>query len=312
MSSPQRATDPTEGGFRVIGAVLDDTTAGTIGLGNDLRVRRLGLGAMRVSGARNADGVRDRGEAIKLYRRAFERGVDFFDLANIYGLGEVEEILPEALHPYPEELVIATKAGFAPTKMAPGARSLPPMGDPEHIRQECHKSLARLRVDCIDLYQVHVPDPEVPYVETVGAFVELQREGKVREIGVSNVSLEQLRIAQELCHVVSVQNYYSVGHRRSEEVLRVCEAEGITFIPHSPNAVAGTEAESVIDEIATSHGVSPQQVAVAWLLQHSPAMLPIPGTSKISHLDDNVDAAWLELSEPEAARLTECRNRKAS
>lgn len=291
-------------------AALQDATAGTIGLGDDLRVRRLGLGAMRISGARNADGTRDRDAAIKLYRRAFERGVNFFDLANIYGFGEVEQILPEALYPYPKELVIATKAGFAPVKLEPGARSLPPKGDSEHIREECHKSLKRLRVECIDLYQVHVPDPDVPYAETVGAFVELQREGKVREIGVSNVSIEHLRIAQRLCRVVAVQNFYSVGHRRSEEVLRVCEEESITFIPHSPNAVSGTRAESVLDAVAQSHGVSIQQVAVAWLLQHSTAMLPIPGTSKIGHLDDNIDAAWLQLSRAEASRLTESLDRK--
>jgi pyridoxine 4-dehydrogenase len=296
----------------VTSAVLDDSTAGTIGLGDELRVRRLGLGAMRVSGARNGDGVRDRNEAIRLYRRAFDRGVNFFDLANIYGFGEVEEILPEALYPYPEDLVIATKAGFTPTKLAPGARSLPPKGDPEHIREECLKSLKRLRVECIDLYQVHVPDPDVPYAETVGAFAELQREGKIREIGISNVSMEHLGIAQGVCRVVSVQNFYSVGHRRSEQVLQTCEEQGIAFIPHSPNQVSGTQAEPVIQDIAGSHGVSMQQVAVAWLLEHSPAMLPIPGTSKIDHLDDNIDAAWLHLTPAEASQLAGSLDRRDS
>ena len=283
---------------------LADDTVGTFTIG-DHSVRRLGFGAMRASGARNADGVRDRDEARKLYRRVYDRGVNFVDVANIYGYGECEEILAEALHPYPSDLLVGTKAGFKPGKLEPGMRSLPPLGRPEHIREECDKSLRRLRIDCIDLYQVHVPDPDVPYAETVGAFVELQAAGKVRHIGISNVTLEQLAIAQSLCSVVSVQNAFNVGRRQSEAVLHACEEQGIAFIPHSPNILAGSDAEAVVDEIAAARGVSAQQVAVAWLLAHSPSMVPIPGTSKIAHADDNIDVAWLELTPDEQARLDE-------
>ena len=242
---------------------------------------------------------RDRGEAIALYRRVYERGVNFIDVANIYGYGECEEISPEALHPYPEDLLIGTKAGFRPGKVEPGKSSLPPLGRPEHIREECDKSLRRLRLDTIDFYQVHVPDPDVPYEETVGAFVELQQAGKVRHIGVSNVTLDHLTTAQSLCEVVGVQNAYNVGRRGSEGVLRACEQQGVPFIPHSPNILAGTPAEMVVAQVAADHGVSPQQVATAWLLGHSPVMVPIPGTSKVSHVDDNSDAAWLMLSAEE-------------
>lgn len=282
--------------------VLDDATVGTVTLAGK-PVRRLGFGAMRVSGARNADGVRDRDEAIRIYRRTYDRGVNFIDVANVYGLGECEEILAEALHPYPDDLVIATKAGFRPETIDPGQRSLPPCGRPEHIREECDKSLRRLRIDTIDLYQVHIPDPEVPYEETVGAFVELQRQGKVHDIGLSNVGRTQLALAQSLCSVTSVQNLYNVGKRSSEAVLRVCEDQGLPFIPHSQNILAGTAAEPVVAAIAADHGVSAAQVASAWLLQRSPMMVPIPGTSQLAHADDNVDAAWLDLSTDDLARL---------
>jgi aryl-alcohol dehydrogenase-like predicted oxidoreductase len=291
--------------------VLDDTAAGTFTIG-DHTVRRLGFGAMRVSGARNANGVRDRDEAVKLYRRVYDRGVNFIDVANIYGYGQCEEILPEALYPYPSDLLIGTKAGFRPGKIEPGKRSLPPLGTPEHIKEECEKSLRRLRVDCIDLYQVHVPDPDVPYEETVGAFVELRDEGKVRDIGISNVTLEHLAIAQSLCPIVSVQNAYNIARRGSEDVLRACEAQAIAFIPHSPNILMGSDAETVVADVAAARGASPQQVAVAWLLAHSPVMVPIAGTSKIAHADDNVDAAWLELTAAEQARLDVAGARTAS
>ncbi|MGE0794535.1 MAG: aldo/keto reductase [Acidimicrobiia bacterium] len=281
---------------------LTDDTVGTVTFG-DITARRLGFGAMRVSGARNADGVRDRAEAVALYRAVYDRGVNFVDTANIYGYGESEEILAEALHPYPDDLFITTKAGFKPGKIEPGKSSLPPLGRPEHIKEECDKSLARLRLDCIPLYQVHVPDPDVPYEETVGAFVELQQAGKVRHIGVSNVNLEQLALARSLCEVVSVQNAYNVARRSSEPVLRACEDSGIVFIPHSPNILGEGEAATAVAEIAAAHGVSTQQVAVAWLLAHSAAAAPIPGTSKVAHAVDNVDTAWLRLSGDELARL---------
>ena len=281
---------------------LDDSTLGTVDIGG-LSVRRLGYGAMRVSGARNADGVRDRAEAVRIYRRAYERGVNFIDTANIYGYGESEEILAEALSPYPDDLVIATKAGFKPGKIEPGQTSLPPLGDPGHIKEECDKSLRRLRLDHIDLYQVHVPDPGVPYEETVGAFVDLQRAGKVRHIGLSNVTLEQLAVASSLCTVVSVQNAYNVGSRTSENLLAACEEAGMAFLPWKPIQLEGTPAAVVAESIAKERGITSQQVALAWALAHSPAMLPIPGTSKLPHLDENIDAAFVELSEDEIAQL---------
>lgn len=281
---------------------LENDTVGTITLG-DLTVRRLGFGAMRISSARNAEGKIDRGEAIRLVRRVVERGVNFIDAANIYGYGVCEEILREALHPYPDDLVIATKAGYATIEMTPEMKVLPPNGDPRHIREECEKSLRRLKVETIDLYQVHVPDPEVPYEDTVGAFADLQREGKVRHIGVSNVTPEQLATAQSVCAVVSVQNRYNVGNRTSEAVLEACESGGLAFLPFRPVITKDTPAAEAVAGIAQAHDVLPQQVALAWLLSHSPVMLPIPGTSKIAHLDENVDAAWVKLTADDLERL---------
>jgi aryl-alcohol dehydrogenase-like predicted oxidoreductase len=281
--------------------ILADATTGTTRIGGS-EVRRLGFGAMRISGARTPDGVRDRDEARRLVREVYDRGVTFFDAANIYGYGECEEILAEALHPYPKDLLIGTKAGFAPGKLAPGQASLPPNGRPEHIREECEKSLRRLRLDCIDLYQVHVPDPDVPYEETVGAFVDLQEQGKVRAIGISNVDLGQLTIARGLCEVAAVQNAYGVANRAAEDVLAACAAEGIPFLPHSPNAF-DTAAAEAIGRVAAAQGVSIQQVAIAWLLQHSDALVPIPGTSSRAHAHDNVDAAWLCLSASDVSAL---------
>jgi pyridoxine 4-dehydrogenase len=281
---------------------LDDGTVGTVDIAGRV-VRRLGFGAMRISGARNAEGVRDRDEARALVRRAVERGVNLIDTANIYGYGESEEIIAEALHPYPRDLLITTKAGFRPGKIAPGATSLPPLGTPEHIREECEKSLHRLRVDAIDLYQVHVPDPAVPYEDTVGAFADLQREGKVRHIGVSNVTVDQLAVAQSICKVVSVQNRYNVGDRASEHMVALCERQGIAFFPWQPIAVEDDDVHHALASVAAAHGVIVQQVALAWLLAHSGALVPIPGTRSIDHLDDNIDAAWLTLSDAEMAAL---------
>ena len=281
--------------------VLDNATAGTLRLAGH-EVRRLGFGAMRISGARNAEGVRDRESARALVRRVVERGVNLIDTADIYGYGQSEEIIGEVLAPFSKELLVTTKAGFEPRKMLPGELSLPPQGDPAHIRRQCELSLQRLKTDVIDLYQVHVPDPKVPYAETVGAFVELQAEGKVRHIGVSNVSVEQLRLAQSLCEVVSVQNRYNAGDRLSDELLAICEEEQLAFLPWQPVLVADA-ATSIVAGVADRHGVSPAQVALAWLLQRSPSILPIPGTSQLSHLDDNVDAAWLELSEEDLSAI---------
>jgi pyridoxine 4-dehydrogenase len=281
---------------------LDDSTVGTITIGGDLTVRRLGFGAMRISGARNADGGRDREVARELVRRTVERGVNFIDTADIYGWGQSEEIIAEALSPYRADLVIATKAGFEPRKFLPGETSLPPMGHPEHIKAQCDKSLSRLGVEHIDLYQVHVPDPKVPYEDTVGAFVELQRAGKIRHIGVSNVDVDQLATARALCDVVSVQNKYNAGERGSDAVLAQCERDGIAFIPWQP-ALVGDAARSAVDAVAANHQARATQIALAWILQRSPAMLPIPGTSSIGHLDENVDAAWIRLTSADIAQL---------
>jgi pyridoxine 4-dehydrogenase len=281
---------------------VTDETVGTLTIG-DTSVRRLGFGAMRISGARDAEGVRDRAEAIRLCQRVVERGINLIDTANIYGYGQSEEILAEALHPY-EGLLIATKAGFKPGKIAPGETSLPPLGDPEHIREECDKSLRRLRLDVIDVYQVHVPDPDVPYEDTVGAFVELQRLGKVRHIGVCNVSLEQLAVARSLCTVVSVQNRYNIGDRASRAVLDVCERDGIAFLPWGPLLV-GAKVDGLLAQIAESYGATTQQVALAWLLRRSPVMAPIPGTTNVDHATENIDSAWLDLADQDVAALDE-------
>jgi pyridoxine 4-dehydrogenase len=282
--------------------VLDDATVGTVTVGGALIARRMGFGAMRISGARNADGVRDRDVARNLVRRVVDRGVNFLDTANIYGYGQSEEIIFEALHPYPEGLLIATKAGFKPGKIVPGEVSLPPFGDPQHIKQECDKSLARLGIDVIDLYQVHVPDPAVPYADTVGAFVDLQRAGKVRHIGVCNVTLDQLIEARSLCQVVSVQNRFNAGDRTSEAVLRYCEQEGIAFLPWAPIILDGPVVDAMLT-VAAARDALIQQVALAWLLHYSPVMLPIPGTSSVAHADENIDAAWLHLSDDELAHI---------
>jgi len=282
---------------------LEDTTTGTVVIG-DRTVRRLGFGAMRVHDARNGAGVRDRTEAVELVLGVHDRGVQFFDTADIYGRGASEEILAAALAPYADDLLIATKAGFEPGELAAGQRMLPPNGRPEHIREACHRSLRRLKTDCIDLYQVHVPDPEIPWADTVGAFAELRQAGKVRMVGVCNVSLDQLRAAQEIVPVASVQNRYSVGDRRSEAVLEACELDGIAFLPWAPLlGVEGRPIAAAVADIAATRGVTAQQVALAWLLQRSPVLLPIPGTSQLQHADENIDAGWLRLTDDEVARL---------
>jgi aryl-alcohol dehydrogenase-like predicted oxidoreductase len=286
----------------VSGRSLGDETAGTVRLG-DRDVRRLGFGAMRVSGARNAEGRRDRAEAVRLCRRVYDRGVTFIDTANIYGYGQSEEIIAEALRPYPHDLLIASKAGFRPGKILPGHATLPPDGRPEHVKAECEASLRRLGVDCIELFQVHVPDPSVPYAETVGAFVELQQAGKIRHIGISNVSVSQLELARSMCEVVSVQNRFNAADRSAADLLSACLAAGIVFIPWQPGDLAGSPASRAVASIARERDATPQQVALAWLLRVSPLVLPIPGTSSIRHLDENVDAAWLELSDEQIARI---------
>ena len=274
--------------------------SGTLTLGDDLEVHRLGFGAMRITG----DGVwgppADRDVAVAVVRRVVELGVNLIDTADSYGPRVSEQLIAEALHPYPDGLVIATKGGLQ--RSGPGQWSR--NGRPEHLRTACEGSLRDLRTDRIDLYQLHAPDPDVPYAESVGAMKELQDEGKIHHVGVSNVSVEQLDEARSIVDVVSVQNRFNLSDRSSAEVLAVCERDGLGFFPWFPLA-AGDLARpgGVVAEIAQAHDATPGQVALAWLLARSPVMLPIPGTGSLEHLEENVAAAELELNEEELERL---------
>jgi aryl-alcohol dehydrogenase-like predicted oxidoreductase len=278
---------------------ITDESVGTLALG-DLEVRRLGYGAMRIVGEGVWGPPADRDNALAVLRRAVELGVNLIDTADSYGPHISEELIAEALHPYGEELVIATKGGFA----RPGPGRWGPSGRPEHLREACEGSLRRLRVDQIDLYQMHVPDSGVPYEESIGALKELQDEGKVRQIGVSNVDLDQLATARGIVDVVSVQNRFNLGERSSAELLAACQEDGIAFIPWFPlNAGALAEPGGVATEIAARHDATPAQIALAWLLQ-TPTTLPIPGTASIEHLEENLTAPSLELSDEEMAELS--------
>jgi pyridoxine 4-dehydrogenase len=274
--------------------------SGTLALGGDLEVHRLGFGAMRITG----DGVwgppADRDAALAVVRRAVELGVDLVDTADSYGPHVSERLVAEALHPYPEGLVIATKGGLE--RSGPGQWSR--NGRPEHLREACEGSLRDLRVDRIDVYQLHSPDPDVPYAESVGALRELRDEGKIRHVGLSNVSVEQLAEARSIVDVVSVQNRFNLRDRSSADVLAACERDGLGFFPWFPLA-AGDLARpgGVVAEIARAHDATPGQVALAWLLARSPVMLPIPGTGSVAHLEENVAAAELRLSGAELERL---------
>jgi pyridoxine 4-dehydrogenase len=274
--------------------------APTITIGGDLTVHRLGFGAMRITGKGIWREPPDREVARQVVRRAVELGVDVLDTADSYGPDVSEEIIREALTPYPEGLVIATKGGLERT----GPNQWPRNGRPEHLREACEGSLRRLGLDRIDLYQLHAPDPEVPYEESVGALKALQDEGKVRHVGVSNVSVEQLATAQSIVDVVSVQNRYSPTDRANQPVLDRCEELGLAFIPWFPLGAGDLgHAGEVLDEIAGAHEATRFQVAIAWLLHTSPVTLPIPGTGNPAHVEENVAAAGLRLSDDEVARL---------
>ena len=239
----------------------------------------------------------DRDVAKAVLRRVVELGVNFIDTADSYGPDVSETLIAEALHPYPEDLVIATKGGHERT----AAGAWPTNGRPEHLRAALDGSLQRLRLEQIPLYQFHRPDPKVPYEDSIGTLAELKAQGKIRHLGVSNVNESQLRAAQAITPIVSVQNRYNIADRSSESILDLCEQEQLTFLPWAP-IVDHTNA--TVQEIADRHGVSPRQVALAWLLARSPAMLPIPGTGSVSHLEHNVAAAELELTPAEVASLT--------
>jgi aryl-alcohol dehydrogenase-like predicted oxidoreductase len=272
--------------------------AGTIDVGGDLTVNRMGFGAMRITGTGIWGDPPDRDQAKAVLRRAIELGVNFIDTADSYGPAVSEELIAEALHPYPDDLVIATKGGLE----RPGPNQWPVNGRPEHIKQVCDESLRRLRLEEIPLYQQHRPDPAVPYEDTIGALVELKEQGKIRHVGVSNVDERELRIAQQLVPVVSVQNRYNVSDRRSESMLDLCEQEGIAFLPYAP--VQDFEDNAVVADTAARHGVTVMQVLLAWLLARSPVMLPIPGTGSVAHLEENTSAATIQLDPAEVAAIT--------
>jgi pyridoxine 4-dehydrogenase len=271
--------------------------AGTLRLGQ-FEVKRMGFGAMRVTGAGVWGPPPDRAAAKALLRRSLELGVNFLDTADSYGPRISEEIIAEALHPYPAGLVIGTKGGFTRP-----SRSWRADGRPEHLRAAIDGSLKRLRLECIDLYPFHTPDPRVPFAESVGTIADAQRAGKVRHVGLSNVSVAQLEEAERIVDVASVQNEYNLGDRASEDVLAACARRGIAFIPWYPLGAGAVLGSVKVKRIAARYGATPAQVALAWLLAHSPVMLPIPGTGSIAHLEENVAAAALRLSAEDCAGL---------
>lgn len=266
--------------------------AGEFLIGNDLRVTRLGFGAMRITGKGIWGEPADRVGSVRVLRRAVELGINFIDTADSYGPNVSEEIIAQALHPYPANLVIATKGGFERT----GPDRWVENGRPERLRSACEGSLRRLRLDRIDLYQLHRIDPKVPAEDQLGTLRDLQAEGKIKHIGLSEVSVQQIQYARTIVPIVSVQNRYSVTDRGSEDVLVYCEKEKMGFIPWFPLAAGRVSgAESPISRIAVRWKATPSQVALAWLLARSPVMLPIPGTSRVEHLEENVAAAELEI-----------------
>jgi pyridoxine 4-dehydrogenase len=269
-------------------------------IGGDLPVHRLGYGAMQLPGPGVWGEPADRDGALRVVRAAVEQGVDFIDTADSYGPLVSEQIIAEALHPYPENLVIGTKAGF--TRQGPGVWTV--VGHPAYLTQQVELSLRHLKLDRIDLIQLHRIDPAVPLADQLGAFKELQDQGKVRHIGLSEVSVEELKAAREVVDVVSVQNLYNLTNRQSQDVLDYATAEGIAFIPWFPIATGDLAApDSPVADIARELDATPSQVALAWLLQKSPVVLPIPGTKSVDHLTENLGAARLTLSDEDMARL---------
>jgi pyridoxine 4-dehydrogenase len=271
--------------------------AGTVDVGGDLTVNRLGFGAMRVTGRGIWGDPPDRNQARAVLRRAVELGVNFIDTADSYGPDVSEELIAEALHPYPEDLVIATKGGL----LRPGPGQWTPDGRPAHLRQACEGSLRRLRLDQIALYQFHRPDPDVPLEDSIGALVALKEEGKIRHIGLSNVDENQLRRAQAMTAIVSIQNRYNPVDRRSDTLVDLCEQEEMTFLPWAP--IQNLDRFPALTDIAMRHETTAHQIALAWLLARSRTMLTIPGTGSVDHLEENVAAAGLRLDPEEIAAL---------
>lgn len=272
--------------------------AGTLKLG-DLTVNRLAFGAMRVAGPDIWGEPKDRAAMLKLLARAFELGHNFFDTADSYGPDVSEMLIAEALHPYPKALVIGTKGGLT----RPSRHRWDENGRPEHLRRAVNGSLKRLRLERIDLYQFHAPDPRVPYAESIGTLAELQRAGKIRHLGISNVTVKQLEEARRIAPIVSVQNEYHIENRESDAMLAACEKSGIAFVPWYPLGAGRALRSAKVKRIAAGLGATPAQVAIAWLLARSPVMLPIPGTGSIAHLEENAAAARLRLSAEDLTAL---------
>ncbi len=272
--------------------------AGTIEIGGDLVVNRMGFGAMRITG----DGIwgdpPDADQARATLRRVVELGVNFIDTADSYGPEVSERLIAEALHPYPDDLVIATKGGL----VRPGPNRWDADGRPEHLREACEGSLRRLRLDQIPLYQFHRPDPAVPMEESLGMLVQLKDEGKIRHIGLSNVSEQQLRAAEKITPVVSVQNRYNAADRKSESMVDTCEIEQIAFLPWAP--IQQADDNPAVAAAALRHDASPRQIVLAWLLARSPQMLPIAGTGSPGHAEANIAAASIKLSPDEVTAIT--------
>jgi pyridoxine 4-dehydrogenase len=281
---------------------LTDETTGTFAIGDGPSVRRLGFGAMRLTG----DGIwgepGDPDECRRVLRRAVELGVNLIDTADSYGPEVSERLIAEALHPYSDDLVIATKGGL--TRTGPG--QWPPDGRPEHLREACEGSLRRLKLERIELYQLHRVDPAVPFEESLGALIELRDGGKIAHIGLSNVSVAQLEQGLAMTEIVTVQNRYNLSDRGSEDVLDACTERGIGFIPWFPLATGRlARPGGPVDDLARAHDATPSQIALAWLLARSPVMLPIPGTSSVAHLEENLAAAQVRLAADEVRALEE-------
>ncbi|MQY22771.1 aldo/keto reductase [Nocardia macrotermitis] len=275
--------------------------SGTFTLGGDLPIHRLGYGAMQITGPGVWGEPEDPDEVVRLLRRAVELGVNFIDTADSYGPFVSETLIRQALHPYADDVVIATKAGLT----RPGPDVWLPLGRPEYLRQQLELSLRHLGLERIDLYQLHRIDPKVPLADQIGELVALQKEGKIRHIGLSQVTVAQLEAARKLATIVSVQNLYNLSDRSSEKLVEHCEANQIAFIPWFPMATGAlARPGGPLDEIAKNHEATPSQLALAWLLRRSPVLLPIPGTSSVAHLEENVAAANVSLSDEDYTALS--------
>jgi pyridoxine 4-dehydrogenase len=278
--------------------VVSAALSGTFSLGGELTVNRLGFGAMRITGEGIWGPPKDKKQAVAVLRRAVELGVNFIDTADSYGPNVSEELIAEALYPYPKDLVIATKGGW----LRPGPNQWTHEASPEHLRTAVEGSLKRLRLDRIDVYQLHAPAPATPFRDSVQALAELQREGKIRLVALSNVTREHVEKARKIVPIASVQNRYSFADREWENVVEYCEQNEIGFIPWFPLG-AGKVAGEALSRVAKAHQVTPMQVALAWLLQRSPVMLPIPGTSSVQHVEENIAAAGVKLTKSEFEEL---------